>query len=238
MSIGALLREHRNACGLTQPELAAALSIEQSYLSKIENDKAVPSEQVLNGILDRLGMSISELVNHLDGPQIDDLRQIKAVNDEVRARQKRQGARHRIAILACAVFFTIGTALTSASLLEVFSSNTAYQYRSLGIVRAGEPKELFEAPGHFAEALRPDMELAEFVRSTVARTDEVYVLLHRYRGEIFTDDVEGGTRTYKLDASRNITSATNRILGWTGTCSLAVGVLMLAFVFHFRRRPA
>ena len=236
MSIGALLREHRNACGLTQPELAAELSIEQSYLSKIENDKAVPSEQVLSSILDTLGMSVSELVNHLDEAQADDLRQIKAVNDEVRARQNRQATRHRAAVLACAVLFTIGTTLASASLLEVFSSNTAYQYRSLGVVREGEPKEIFESPDRFAEALRPDMEIAEFVRSTVARTDEVYVVLHRYKGEIFTDDVEGGTRTYTLGASRSITSATNRMLGWTGICSLAVSVLMLTFVFRFRQR--
>ncbi len=237
MSIGALLREHRNACGLTQPELAAALSIEQSYLSKIENDKAIPSEQVLSSILDTLGISVSELVNQLDEAQIDDLRQIKSVNEQVRSLQKRQAARQHLAVLACAVFFAVGAALASASLFEVFSSNTAYQYRSLGVVRAGEPKEIFESPGRFAEALRPDTEIDEFVRSTVARTDEIYVVLHRYKGEIFTDDVDGGTRTYRLQSTRNVASATNRILGWTGICSLAISVLFLPFVFRFRRQP-
>jgi len=241
MSIGALLREHRNSCGLTQPELAAKLSIEQSYLSKIENDKAVPSEPLLSSILDTLGMSVAELVSHLDEAQIDDLRQIKSVNEHVRSLRRRQAARRQVTVLACATFFAIGTALASASLFEVFSSNTAYQYRSLGVVRAGEPKEIFESPGRFAEALRPDSEIAEFVRSTVARTDEVYVVLHRYKGEIFVNDVEGGARTYRLQSSRNVASATNRMLGWAGICSLAVSVLLLASVFrlrHQRREPA
>ena len=50
MRLGERLRQLRQARDLTQPELADAIGIEQSYLSKLENDKYVPSADIFGRI--------------------------------------------------------------------------------------------------------------------------------------------------------------------------------------------
>ena len=66
MKFGEKLRVLRNDKDLTQPELAEAMGIEQSYLSKLENDKSLPSNDVLNRILDVFDIEVGDLVNDLE----------------------------------------------------------------------------------------------------------------------------------------------------------------------------
>ncbi|MDX1454577.1 MAG: helix-turn-helix transcriptional regulator [Gammaproteobacteria bacterium] len=54
MSLGTNLKHWRQVRGLTQPELAERAEIEQSYLSKLENDRSQASE----GVLDRLATAL------------------------------------------------------------------------------------------------------------------------------------------------------------------------------------
>ena len=89
MKFGERLRELRNDKDLTQPELAEAMGIEQSYLSKLENDKSLPSNDVLNRILDVFDIEVGDLVNDLDQGARNQLRQIPDVGDHF-DRQKQQ----------------------------------------------------------------------------------------------------------------------------------------------------
>jgi len=43
MNFGERIKQLRTERNMTQPQLAEAIGIEQSYLSKLENDKSVPS---------------------------------------------------------------------------------------------------------------------------------------------------------------------------------------------------
>jgi len=56
------LRAIRLAKGLTQPSLAEAAQIEQSYLSKLENGRSSPSDEVLLRLAGALGTSAEELM--------------------------------------------------------------------------------------------------------------------------------------------------------------------------------
>lgn len=56
MHFGERLKQLRTERGLTQPQLAQAAGIEQSYLSKLENDKSVPSAEMFSTLLAGLGM--------------------------------------------------------------------------------------------------------------------------------------------------------------------------------------
>ena len=47
MNFGDKIRQLRKDKNFTQPELAEAMGIEQSYLSKLENGKSLPSNDVL-----------------------------------------------------------------------------------------------------------------------------------------------------------------------------------------------
>jgi transcriptional regulator with XRE-family HTH domain len=56
MNFGERLKQIRTEKGLTQPQFAQLAGIEQSYLSKLENDKSVPSAEMFTTILSGLGM--------------------------------------------------------------------------------------------------------------------------------------------------------------------------------------
>ena len=51
MTLGEQLKKLRNAKDLSQPDLANIAGIEQSYLSKLENDKSIPSNDISRKLL-------------------------------------------------------------------------------------------------------------------------------------------------------------------------------------------
>jgi transcriptional regulator with XRE-family HTH domain len=65
------LRILRLAKGLTQPTLAEKAGIEQSYLSKLENGRSMPSDEVLKRLADALESTPEELMrNGADGEPV------------------------------------------------------------------------------------------------------------------------------------------------------------------------
>lgn len=67
MSVGENLRRWRHQRELTQPVLAERAGIEQSYLSKIENGRARPSDAVLERLATALNVDIALLLEPEDG---------------------------------------------------------------------------------------------------------------------------------------------------------------------------
>jgi len=59
--VGKRLRQARKAKGLRLNQLALAVGCSESLLSKIENDKARPSLQMLHNIVNNLGITIGNL---------------------------------------------------------------------------------------------------------------------------------------------------------------------------------
>ncbi len=186
MNIGEKLRLLRQEKNLTQPELAETLGIEQSYLSKLENGKSLPSGDVLNRILGVFGLSLENLVEELDEGTRNQLRHIPLVADHfTRQRQQLIGNRKRW-LLVSALLLALGSALIYAGIVQFFVDDMVYEYESEGVVLAGESKEIFEAGAN---------DIPE-------RFDEDYLSTRQYRGTIFNVPVEGGSRTYYL--TRNV----------------------------------
>ena len=61
-TLGDYVREARQRANLRLRELAGELGITPSYLSDIENDRRVPSQEVLEGIARRLHLDLDELL--------------------------------------------------------------------------------------------------------------------------------------------------------------------------------
>ena len=51
---------------MTQPQLAEAIGIKQSYLSKLENDKSVPSAEMFQSIIKTLEMDAKDFLKDID----------------------------------------------------------------------------------------------------------------------------------------------------------------------------
>ena len=61
-SLGEVLREARNRADLSLRDLAKKLSVTASYLSDIENDRRVPSEDVLEQLARVFSLELDELM--------------------------------------------------------------------------------------------------------------------------------------------------------------------------------
>lgn len=210
MNLGEKLRQYRHERNLTQPELAEAMGIEQSYLSKLENGKSLPSNDVLNRILDVFAIDLGELLDGLDQGVRNQLRQIPDVAEHLRRDKERLIGNRRRWLLTSSILVALGVGLIYAGWAQLFFSDTIYEYESKGIVLEGEPKHIFR------EARNPlDLEMR-------ARLDEDFLQTTRYAGEVFNVPVEGGSRTYYLYERSSIDR-------WQNKAVTFMGVLMLVF---------
>lgn len=66
LSLGAKIREHRKARGLTLTEMAEQCGISPSFLSQIERDKANPSVATLKTIAKEFGVSLGTFFEEKD----------------------------------------------------------------------------------------------------------------------------------------------------------------------------
>ena len=66
MKFGDFIRLKREQSGWTQPEAAAKIGIEQSYLSKLENGRSIPSADVYQRVCEAYGVSSAALYAAID----------------------------------------------------------------------------------------------------------------------------------------------------------------------------
>lgn len=222
MNFGDKLRQLRNDKQLTQPELAEAMGIEQSYLSKLENDRSLPSNDVLNRILNVFGLELGEMVNDLEQGAKNQLRQLPDVAAHFNQQKQQIIGNRRRWLITSALFLSLGVALIYAGNQHLFFSNYVYQYKSDGILRDGEPKELLHSPMQYLPNSASHEATDEFLTSIKARSDESYVQYGDFHGNIFNVPVEGGSRTYYLEDETEIKP-------WQSTAVVFFGVLLAMF---------
>ena len=80
MNLGQRIRERRKNLGVTQEELARALSVTPQHISAIEKDKRVPSLSFVTRMAKELGVSIDYLVSGKKGIITDIIPALKADN--------------------------------------------------------------------------------------------------------------------------------------------------------------
>jgi len=225
MNFGDKVRQLRIDKNLTQPELAEAMGIEQSYLSKLENGKSLPSNDVLNRILDVFAIEVGDLVDDLDQGDRNQLRQIPDIADHFnRQKQLMIGNRQRW-LLITSVLVALGVALIYAGSVHLFFSDKVYQYKSNGIVLEGESKEVFRDP-QIPRGADND-QAAAIVNDILARIDEDYMRTDAFLGNVFNVPVEGGSRTYYLRDDTQIDPWQNKAITFLGVLMLVFGVIGL-----------
>src|SRR5688572_12446506 len=112
MTLGETIKLLRTEQGLTQPELAEKARIEQSYLSKVENDKGIPSFDIINRLAQALGLTGMGLIHKLShsyiGEHLSHLPEVAAEYATVMERRE-HSTKRRLAMAAGLLL--IGTAL-------------------------------------------------------------------------------------------------------------------------------
>lgn len=227
MTLGEKLKQLRVTEGLSQPELAERIGIEQSYLSKLENDKSVPSNEMFTSLLSAFEMSVDELLASLSSEDLARLKQIPQVGQWLTQKSNDSYAKHRRFLYMASAMIVLATTLFYVGFSKILFNETQYEYESLGIVQLGEPKNVhsswrdlidFSKEGAHTLVRTKKAEMAK-------RRDQVVVISAAYRGPSFEEAVEGGTRFYKLDKKITLPKPINAWLQILGVFLMLGGVM-------------
>lgn len=210
MNFGERLKSIRHKKGLSQPELAEIAGIEQSYLSKLENDKSLPSNDIFRRLLSGLELSLESFVQGINEELLST--KLVAIHDiEVWLSKQNENTRQRSIrfLWGASILIVLGTTIFYAGFGGLFVSEAKYRYISEGIVLEGEPidvfhtwKQLIPDANPFSEDAKKQMELkrqAEIEKDLemTKRSLRHELLLDQYRGGSFEEVVEGGRRKYQ-----------------------------------------
>lgn len=145
MNFGEKLKQLRQSRNLSQPELAEAIGIEQSYLSKLENDKSVPSPDMLNRILEAFDVDLDTLLEGMDESEIrNQLRSIPQVNGHLQAQKELAQKKGRRWFIGSAIMCVFGLTNFAIGFSSMQTPPIVYDYKSEEIVPFGENNETFE----------------------------------------------------------------------------------------------
>ncbi|MES2822070.1 MAG: helix-turn-helix transcriptional regulator [Pseudomonadota bacterium] len=243
MNIGEKLKQLRSEKNWTQPQLAEAIGIEQSYLSKLENDKSIPSADIFQAILKAFTIDVGSFLERIDVQIIQrQLRQIPEVTNFLNAGIV--GKIHNIKkwLFCSAIACVIGLTLIVTGQMGLVFSNTMYNYESTGIILSGEPQDLFESYEKLLNSRRSSGEIAsheelnkKWYEFTSTRRRPNYLALPNYQGSIFNVAVEEGSRTYFFKDSRETNHPQNRFLVLIGALLGFAGLFGFFVEFRLRR---
>ena len=243
MNFGEKLKQLRTDKNLTQPQLADAIGIEQSYLSKLENDKSIPSAEIFQAILKALAVDVGSLLDNIDKKFIhSQLRQIPEVANYLHA--SIAGEIHSIKkwLYASASACTLGLCLIVSGYMGFIFSNMHYAYYSEGVVKNNEPADIFE---HYHQiyffqrqagiiSQSEESKLSAELESTRRRPE--HLVQTTYLGDSFKRDVAGGFRQFFLRNTSSIRRMENNLLMFLGTLLAFAG--LFGFVVEYRLRKS
>lgn len=190
MKFGDYIRQQREHAGWTQPEAAARIDIEQSYLSKLETGKSYPSDEVFEKLRKTYSLNLSAMIADMPSDELQRLKEITDVRAALLAREGKQTRFMRSWLVAGLLMIMTGGVLLGLTQGDDRAEYSTYQYRSEGIIKEGESPMIFR----FMESGKPDADGKTYTE----RVDYDFKQFSVNRGDHFFEKVEGGHRKYTL----------------------------------------
>lgn len=241
MNFGERVKQLRSERNLTQPQLAQAIGIEQSYLSKLENDKSVPSADIFQAILKAFSIDVAAFLEGVDEKQVfRDLRQVPEVANHLNAVVTTRIHSIRTWLILSGIALTLGLTLGVAGLRGLLFSNEQYSYYSPGILLPGEPTNYFEKQDYllmqqYQAGEITDKERVRLIKELGKRFVQDYQLLDEFRGQGYIETVPNGIRTYTFVKSTFAKRPQNRWLMLAGALLTFGGITGLIIEARLRR---
>ncbi|GHF89904.1 helix-turn-helix domain-containing protein [Thalassotalea marina] len=233
MKLGEKIKQLRQQADLTQPELAQKAGIEQSYLSKLENDKAAPSFDVISKVAQALNTDAMSIIESLDNGYLQEhLSHLPEVAVNVASKQREQLERMRKGYIAGAFAIVIGIALVILGNSHGIFSEMVYQYESRGLIKPSEVNAHFST-GTVTEYQENADQRHERIRANKPRLDEQLLMVTTYRGEGFVEYYGQDRRYFKLVDQRTQESGMKSLCIVFGFIFLTSGGFYLGYVFRF-----
>lgn len=203
MKFGDYLRQCREKMKWTQPEAAAKIEIEQSYLSKLETGKSHPSEEIFNKLADVYQFNIDELYEKITSEELNKLKDIKLVREAILNRNRSKVKTTRSWLVAGFIMVSLGGALFAASILPV-RSEAQYTYRSNGILQLDEELRIYDLIHKDNSRLNNNVELIEKRKDLLSRLSYMDEVTTQYKGDGYVKNTLKGRRFFDLLNSREI----------------------------------
>lgn len=245
MNFGEKLKQIRTEKNFTQPQLAEAIGIEQSYLSKLENDKSLPSAEMFSTIISALQLDAKAFLADIDRSILQSsLRHIPQVSQFLNGVVTRRVHDAKKWLFSAAAAGTIGFALMLAASDGIFASNHQYKYVSKGVILKSESDNVFDQFKEItnmklaANMIRPDEAnrlLAEFEAN---RVRIMTVELASDRGSVFFENADQGRRKFEQVGVHYARSPLNRVLQYLGALFAFCAVLTLFVGWRMRKASA
>ena len=222
MNFGDRIKQLRTQKNLTQPQLAQAIGIEQSYLSKLENDKSVPGAEIFQAILRAFQMDVATFLEGVDDNIVHrELRQVPEVANHLNSQAALRIHSVKTWLFGSGVAGVLGLTLFGAGYKQLLVSNWQHTYESQGVVHSDEPSDVYTVFDKWmAEKVRAGEvdEAAAHTRRAelLSRVRVDFRTLRENRGDAFIEQVEGGTRIYKYKSASYQEQPVNRYLMLAG----------------------
>lgn len=171
MSFQVNLRTLRLARGLTQPALAEKAEIEQSYLSKLENGRSKPSEDVLARLAGALDTTSEALAN---GDELDSVRRTLAYTVI---------GVSLLILLALAFFAGRITSIYSINPKQVVAGSRSQPDLTQQIINLAPVDSLINGISLFKNALGEHLNIDGIAPSRVAVNDYLTAIRKKFGGE-------------------------------------------------------
>ena len=240
MNFGDRIKQLRTQKNLTQPQLAHAIGIEQSYLSKLENDKSVPGADIFQSILRGFNMDVASFLEGVDDNIVHrELRQVPEVANHLNSQVALKVHNVKKWLFGSALAGVLGLTLYAAGYKQLLFSDWQYTYQSQGVVRPEEPSEVFAMFEHWlgrkvADGEIDAQEASKRRADILSRMKLDFVTVREHRGQAFIEQVPGGSRVYEFRNGSYQVRAGNRYLMLAGI--LLAFASLFGFIVEMRLR--
>jgi len=190
MNFGRYIKEQRSSLGITQPEAAEKIGIEQSYLSKLETGKSTPSDEIFNKIQDAYQFDVNEMADLIDSKELLKLTEVSSVKESIQALERKKVTTTKSWLIAGLILIMLGGGLLGAAMVPDVEESS-YLYRSMGILLPGEELKTFS---HLDWSNIDDVESREKLLKRVSQKD---LVLDKLEGLSFVKESDEGRRYYK-----------------------------------------
>lgn len=237
MTLGEQFKQIRLSQGLSQPELAELAGIEQSYLSKLENDKSQPSNDILRKLLQAYQITLATLLAPLEQAYIKE--NLLAIADIEQYYKKLSASvvnKQRNLLYLASVLIVVAVTMFYSGFSKVLFSEEVHEYYSRGVVLEGEPLDVFT--GWFTLIDEQDRNKFDELRrqkgiEIAKRKDPQVVLSFDNKGQSYDVKVDGGRRLFKFKAIGDQPRSINAWLQIFGVFFMATGIMCFVLERRF-----